>query len=251
VGGHVARNAHPEAAKRNGTSFDALVVDEGQDFAPTWWTALQLLLDQPDTGPFNVFADTVQAIYRPDWAAPFIGLDYELSVNCRNTLPIAQRVASAFDSRCSSLGAAGPDPHLCLTDGPGDLWDALKSALHRVLVVGRLRPPQVAVLSTSRQFIRAAQARGVGPHRLVPADAADANSIVAETVHRFKGLEADAVILVVPESDPDTKKLLYIGLSRARAYLELICPYAVASSIGWRDQMPLRTDPAPGPHHVP
>ena len=62
-----------EAAEKNGLRFDALVVDEGQDFPPQWFTALQMLLTDPDNGPFYVFADAHQAIYRPGWQPPFPG----------------------------------------------------------------------------------------------------------------------------------------------------------------------------------
>lgn len=221
----------PDAAERNGTTFDALVVDEGQDFDTSWWTVLSLLLDDPDDGPFYVFADTQQAIYRPAWTAPFEGLEYELSVNCRNTIPIATKVAAVYGVTPSrTLGAEGPDPILHIVDGFGGIGDALKAALHRLLVVERLRPDQVVVLSTSRDVVDVLRARRFGPHRLVPAGEP---GIVAETVHRFKGLEADAVIVVAHERGREEQALLYVGLSRARAHLELICTEEVAASLGW------------------
>ena len=74
------------------------------------------------------------------------------------------------------------------------------------------------------------RARRFGPHRLVPAGE---SGIVAETVHRFKGLEADAVIVVSHERGREEQALLYVGLSRAGAPLELICTQEVAASLGW------------------
>jgi hypothetical protein len=221
----------PDLAEQNATSFDAVVVDEGQDYDSSWWTVLSLLLRDADDGPFYVFADTQQAIYRPGWTPPFEGLEYELSVNCRNTMPIAAKVASVFGVTPSrTLGAEGPDPILHIVEGFGGIGGALKAALHRLLVVERLRPEQVVVLSTSRDVVDVLRARRFGSHRLVPAGEA---GIVAETVHRFKGLEADAVVVVSHERGREERALLYIGLSRARAHLELICTEGVAASLDW------------------
>ena len=38
----------PDAADRLDRRWDALVIDEGQDFSPAWFTALLLSLDDPD-----------------------------------------------------------------------------------------------------------------------------------------------------------------------------------------------------------
>lgn len=46
--------------------------------------------------------------------------------------------------------------------------------------------------------------------------------MTAETVHRFKGLEASAVVLVLPPGDDIDRRLLYIGMSRARTHLEVV-----------------------------
>ena len=43
---------------------------------------------------------------------------------------------------------------------------------------------------------------------------------MVETVQRFKGLENDAVVLVIPDSDGDVDRpLAYVGMSRARVLL--------------------------------
>jgi ATP-dependent exoDNAse (exonuclease V) alpha subunit len=55
-----------------------------------------------------------------------------------------------------------------------------------------------------------------------------------ETIHRFKGLEADVCIVVIFEMDrPWDKALAYIGMSRARAQLYVMGPEAVRRSLEW------------------
>jgi superfamily I DNA/RNA helicase len=227
-------SALSDAAETNGTEFDAIVVDEGQDFDATWWTVLSLLLADPEEGAFYVFADTQQAIYRSRWEPPFKGLDFDLTINCRNTLPIAKRVAEVFGGGAPSptIGAEGPDPRIHLIDGFAAVGPVLRDALHRLLVKEHLRPDQVVILSTTKDVVDTARARRFGNHRVV---APGEDGVVAETVHRFKGLEADAILLVALQPGRESQSLLYIGMSRARAYLELICTPEVAATARWFD----------------
>jgi superfamily I DNA/RNA helicase len=57
--------------------------------------------------------------------------------------------------------------------------------------------------------------------------------IAVETIHRYKGLEADAVIVILDRVVKDRDRALaYIGLSRARAQLVVIGPPAVGTALG-------------------
>ena len=67
-----------------GEPWDALVIDEGQDFG-LWFLALQLCLADSSHSIVNVFADANQNIYRTDWEPPFEADPVMLDVNCRNT----------------------------------------------------------------------------------------------------------------------------------------------------------------------
>lgn len=46
-----------------GPLYDAIVVDEAQDFLENWWLPLQLLLSDPDNGILYLFYDDNQNIY--------------------------------------------------------------------------------------------------------------------------------------------------------------------------------------------
>lgn len=222
----------PQAAAANGTAFDALVIDEAQDFAPMWWTSLALLLEDPDNGPFHLFLDSNQSIYRSDWEAPFDGASFDLSINCRSSVPILERVAFLTDGAAPpSRGAPGPDPRFEPIESFGDVGAALRRSLHRLLVEERLSASQLTILSTSKDVVEELRARKVGPHLICKPGQ---SGIVAETVHRFKGLESDAVVLIVPEVSADTERLLYVGVTRARAYLEAIAVPEPARLLGWQ-----------------
>lgn len=219
----------PTACARTDQYFDAVVVDEGQDFKPAWWLALQMAMADPDESPLYVFADTLQAIYCDGWEPPFTEPSFDLTVNCRNTIQIAASVATLAGSNGASLGVEGPSPTFAPVDTFKQVGERLKQALNRLLNSEDIAAQDIAVLSTSKAVVNQCRAMtfGAGLTFGPPGKA----SIVAETVHRFKGLESPAVILVVePGSFYDTP-LLYIGISRARSYLEVIGPPALGAQL--------------------
>ena len=68
----------------DGQPFDAIVVDEAQDFSPSWWDALDYLWD--NTGPIWAFLDKAQSLSREPVEPPIKGaFHFALDVNCRNT----------------------------------------------------------------------------------------------------------------------------------------------------------------------
>lgn len=225
-----------EAAQKTGFNVAALVVDEGQDFHPSWWTALELLLDTPGSGEFYVFSDVHQAIYRPDWTPPFPGPSYDLTRNCRNTVAIAERVAAVFRDPVATLGATGPDPEYAVAINREGGAKALRSAIHRYLNEGKLDAGQLAVICQRRQDVEHLRGLSLAGHRGVQLGEWGSDGFLVETIHRFKGLEADAVVVILESvEDPVDRSLAYIGISRARAQLLVIGPPAVASALSWPD----------------
>lgn len=229
-----APNLLVDSAERTGFHVDAVIVDEGQDFAPSWWAALDLLLDQPGKGEFYMFADTHQAIYRRDWMPPFPGPSYELRKNCRNTLPIAIRVAGVFGDTPSSLVATGTEPEFIEAANKEGAVRALRGLFHRLLNDGKIDRRQVVVLCQSRQDAdNLAQLQFAG-HPLGRADRWG-EVVLVETIHRFKGLEADIAIVIFNDLRQDwDRALAYIGMSRARAQLFVVAPVAMKEAFGWR-----------------
>ena len=60
------------------------------------------------------------------------------------------------------------------------------------------------------------------------------NSVLFETVHRFKGLESDAIILLLHDQDPsELKRLAYVGMSRARVVLHVIGSARTEALLEW------------------
>ncbi len=75
--------------------YDAIVVDEAQDFCELWWYSLtESFLENPAEGPLYVFYDPNQSL-RATASSPPISFTtrYALTYNCRNTQRIARASA--------------------------------------------------------------------------------------------------------------------------------------------------------------
>lgn len=219
----------PYAVAELDEHFDAVVVDEGQDFAPSWFASLELCLRDPASGFFAVFADSRQALYRDDWEAPFDGEPFVLEINCRNTAEIAECVSAVFDEHAETLGVSGPWPRIARVPA-GDIALAVSREILGPLE-GGLGPEQIVVLTQTKRAAIALRGREIGGH---PTVELGRQGIAVETIHRFKGLEADMVVVVLENVDVAADlALAYVGMSRARAMLSVVCEGVGPSDINW------------------
>lgn len=209
---------------RDDQKFDALVVDEAQDITDEWLAALQFLLRQPDENPIHLLFDSHQQLYRAALNLPKEWPVIELDRNCRNTLPIARQVAACFADVIPTDGAGGPDPSFIEADD-GTLTDVVHDVVRRLLVEERLQPEQVVVLSNHRKPVDRLRTMLVGPAAFVEPGK---RGVVADTIHRFKGLESETVVLAMngrpgtmADGDLD-RALAYVGTSRARSALLVV-----------------------------
>ena len=218
-----------DACAVTGFVVDALVIDEGQDFNPAMFLALQSLLSDPDHGPCYVFADTHQAIYRLGWEPPFESTTFDLTTNCRNTLPISRAVASVYGDAEPQSEASGTEPEFIVVESPEAIPRRIGRVLHRAVNEGALQPDQVVVLTQSRRRAESLRRTTVAGLRL---DEPGGGDVPVETIHRFKGLEADMAIVVLDDLEDDrARALAYIGMSRARAHLVVVVPDGVREQL--------------------
>jgi hypothetical protein len=223
----------PSAAEMLEKSFDAIVIDEGQDFLPAWWTALELLLEDVDDGIFYVFADTNQDVFQTGWEPPDGKAPAILTINCRNTLQIASRVHALCDGELDSIGVQGIQPAFIEVSTPRQLEKALGSTLEKLIREEGLRPEQVMILYAESDLQNILEGQKFGSLRVGDRK----GSIHHESVRRFKGLEADAVILLLPgETSENTRKLSYVGMSRAKTILIVIGSTEAKEALAWDSQ---------------
>jgi superfamily I DNA/RNA helicase len=213
-----------QAVDRLGAQYDAVIVDEGQDFHDNWWVPLQCLLHDPDQGIFYVFFDDNQNLYLAAQHIPLELAPFSLTRNCRNTQRIHQMVMRFYqsDQMPQAQGPWGRPVEVRTYDYLHGLKHALRRVLHR-LVVEENVPPEDIVLLTPRGQERSRLWRlgVVGNFRLTDEWTAASGEILCTTVHSFKGLESPVVILaeIEPYGIQELETVLYVGCSRACHHL--------------------------------
>jgi Nuclease-related domain/AAA domain/UvrD-like helicase C-terminal domain len=210
------------AAERLGPRYDALVVDEAQDFKDWWWLPLLTLQHDPDHGILYVFHDANQAIYGRPGGMPDVQLETHLHENFRNTKAIFETVMSFYEGR--EVTCHGPDglPVFRQTVSVRELRKELGRMLHRLIMEGDLSPSDVVVL-TPRGMEHSTVRGRVGAYHLTPTPQGR-GEIKLSTLHRFKGLDAPAVVVCeVSERDgPEFRSQMYVACSRARSLLAVL-----------------------------
>jgi hypothetical protein len=117
-----------------GGLFDAVIVDEGQDFIESWWEVAKSCLKDPEAGIFYIFFDDNQAIY-PTYgtrlAYPVSGLPYALTQNCRNAGEIFELVRKLHPEapQVNPLLASKGVVQEWLYASEDELYEALREAL--------------------------------------------------------------------------------------------------------------------------
>lgn len=222
-------NALLEATSKLGPRYDAIIVDEGQDFKDTWEAPLSALLRDPDEGIFFIFFDDNQNLYQGQDRLPAMINEepFVLAENCRNTQKI-HRVVSAFYHDTGSLHCPGPvgrQVEAYAYRGDRHQERKMSQLLHQLIVEERVNESDIVIL-TPRSQDRSVFKSGtrVGRYTLTTSFPPPRESVQVSSVHRFKGLERRVVILAEIDryASSDLEKVLYVGCSRARTHLLLL-----------------------------
>lgn len=236
---HVLPELMMEAIDRLGTQYDAVIVDEGQDFQDNWWVPLQCLLHDPDQGIFYVFFDDNQNLYRTAQSIPLELAPFPLTRNCRNTQRIHGVVMQFYQSDQTPLaqGPLGRPVEMRTYAYVGGLKRALRRVLHRLVVEENVYPEDIVVL-TPRKRERSHMWRlgPIGNFRLTDQWSAGSGEIYCSTIHSFKGLESPVVILteIEPYGAQDLETILYVGCSRACNHLIVLASAGLAEDVKQR-----------------
>jgi DNA helicase IV len=211
--------------------WDAVIVDEGQDFREYWWLAVEKLLRNPKTDVLWVFFDPLQNLYGGGPTEALGLLAASLTWNCRNTARIAT-FASAFVAAKPKIKPGTPDGArveelVCTTRR--DMLEAVRTSLHRLVSEEKIPADRIVVLTPGAKDSSLVWRTGrFGNFTLVEFPARPGpGEVTFATLQRFKGLEADVVLLCeVSDRDPScTPNHLYVGTSRARHVL-IVAKYA-------------------------
>jgi hypothetical protein len=212
-----------------GPRYDAIVVDEAQDFGDEYWLPLEMMLTKPDESMLYVFLDENQDIYRRSSNIPVPGEPMVLDRNCRNTDAIHSAAYRHY------RGAPVEPPQIsgvaveCLV--AADLAaqaKAIGGVVTRLITDEAVVPHDIAILlcdpSDRLERERALQNLPLPKTaKLGRIEDFEKERLTVDTVARFKGLERGVIILWAfdsPNLSAD-RETFYVGMSRAKSVLYL------------------------------
>ena len=207
--------------------YDHVVVDEGQDFGSEileQTDILQLIHDliidnEEKNGTFYVFYDRLQLI-QADKIPQFIeDSDCKLTLyrNCRNTENIAVTSLRPISDRKPKLlenAVKGTPAKIHFCDTEAKAMEELDMTIDNILAEGF----KDVVILTCKTEDSSLLKSGIKDGRY-------RNKYRFTTCRKFKGLEADAIILIDVDGEsfnPDNVLIYYVGTSRARLRLDVI-----------------------------
>ena len=239
----LAESIHVTARRAGIDKFDALIVDEGQDILNM--DALDMLGGFLSAGisggRWCFFHDAnnqsgLCGSYVPDaydYLESFCPVRIPLKTNCRNSLPILRRIQGDLGADVGYSGVGdGPAVREVRVADADRAIQALEKELHDLMDGEGFNPGEIIVLSPLpfAQSWTSSLSEDLQNSISVLDDASPRNmnrhTIGFAQIGDFKGLESEVVVLVDmprPGHSEHLRSLHYVGMSRARALLSMIC----------------------------
>ena len=228
-----------EAIDKIGPRYDAIVLDEMQDFYQKWWDSLFFLLYDSGGGIFYAFGDDQQRIFPPPRSQKHVSeapgfMEYDLSYNCRNTQAIAELVSRFYQGQHlpKSKGPEGMPVEIIEYKTYPQMCDHLRRILALLIYKEHLSNQDVVVLTPrhSRKSTLPGPSSELvglrlGNFQLSGNLPLEPMQVLTKSIYSFKGLERPVVIISeiddqIPEGHLQT--LLYATMSRAKSHLILL-----------------------------
>ena len=212
-----------KATEKIAAKYDAIIVDEGQDFRKNWWEPLLELLRKDERSRLRVFYDNNQNLYCDSTFIPKLldAAPVKLTQNLRSTKKIFGLVSRHY---------VGPEMSSETPEGLDVIWIEIASdkdvpaaaAANVQVLVGdeKISSDDTAVLVYSSEEVKKIRKILESSDMLCRScDETNHSAIVVDTIRRFKGLENGCVVLALSEQAVNDRELIYVAVSRARTLL--------------------------------
>ena len=230
-----------EAIEEADIHYDAVLVDEAQDFREAWWVPVELLLRE--NSYFYVFLDPGQDIFGSGVPGTDVrGLmdlptTVPLAKNCRSTRQISQ-FASRLTGRDEPASPAhvteGTSVRTMTFSGRNEQIPILENILRDLKQNEGLSSEDLILLSphSYANCILSGVGYRIAGYSVKPfaLESPNEGTVYYDSIHRFKGMEAPVVVLFDVRNDhvASSNANIYVGCTRARHML-----YVVHEE-GWR-----------------
>ena len=220
--------------------FDTLLIDEAQDFSEKYWDFFKLLFAEKPESAWYLFFDTNQALTHPEWSPPLFEIPHSnlpLTYILRCTENISHKVQNIFESKFGFRGITGEEPEFLVVNESS--WDnsleELVKLLKNLIDIEHFSPKQLSVLVPHSRDIDLVKGCKYDEESSI-----ESKKINVSSVYKYKGLENDIVIVVIPSWDSlnadyilQPLSLAYVGFSRAKTKLYVIGDKKIQKEINW------------------
>ncbi|MCD8508988.1 MAG: hypothetical protein LRY73_03250 [Bacillus sp. (in: Bacteria)] len=204
--------------------YDAIIVDEGQDFKESWYLCLEEMVKKE--GYFYIFADRRQNLFGNglDALKDFQMSRHKLTINLRNTERINEW-ASPFlkDVRLRYRLYGGPSVEYHSWDSPEKERKLIEKTITQLVSQG-MSIQRITILSPHRKEKSSLKdVKKIGAWPLVDFKESNTYGIKFSTIRSYKGLESDVIFLIGLKNDSPvcTPEDIYVGGTRARFLLKI------------------------------
>lgn len=214
-----------------GRRFDAIIVDEAQDFADHWWHSLMKALKDEESGGLYVYSDENQRIFARYGQPPVPLVPLVLDHNLRNTRQIASAFGPLTPMRMTPKGGDGPEVAVM----PCASTSAIVVADDQVeaLLDEGWRPEHIALLTMGSRHPAQKERQDADGQIGYWRSFWENDDVFYGHVLGCKGLERKAVVLCINTEHADRgREKLYVGMSRATDRLVVVGDPAFIRSIG-------------------
>jgi superfamily I DNA/RNA helicase len=207
--------------------YDAIIIDEGQDFFRNWTDAVMETLNPEGPGIVRIFLDNNQRIYDSLNPVPadFQKSPVTLSRNLRNTKKIFHASENYYSGPpVTPAGPEGIDIEYFETKQIiPEVRKTLEEVVQRLIFEEKILPEDITVLLPSVSELKKIIPAGkIGIFYTTDAGNTAEGYICADTLRRFKGLESSVLIIVGTPDIYVADELMYVGITRAKSMLIFI-----------------------------
>ncbi|MDO4765090.1 MAG: ATP-binding domain-containing protein [Eubacteriales bacterium] len=214
-----------EVFEEESWEYSNIIVDEGQDLDDSLLNRLYELVKQKN-GCFYVFYDRNQYIMKNPLSKWIDNAECRLVLhkNCRNT-------AEVFKTSCSIMGLENVTYNDVHGEIPGvrfynrkDEEEKIVSDFIKCVLDEGLQPSDIVILTA-----KTVESSWIDPEKKYAGQKlsckGEAEKILFTSIRKFKGLEAEAILIVDMQmsalTNPEDRRLLYTGASRAKNLLNI------------------------------
>lgn len=213
--------------------FDAVIVDEGQDFKPEWFEFLSTLLRDSESSFFTVLLDEKQDIFGHWKSFPCLPKPFHktLTRNCRNTKAIVSYLNAKHPTNMINFERSpqGTPVRERVVANEADELKKVTEDVKSLTSKESIKPGSIVILINSgkeESFLRdVTEIAGFKLQSTYNGYDSRANHVYYSTIDIFKGLESDVILLCLGGvSTAELPRALYVRGSRAKHLLHIYQP---------------------------